>query len=148
MQYSPLPAPSTLSIAPFSFEVGDHQAFIVDFQLDSLLGDEFVPIAKPEIRHLISSQEQSVYNYINRGEELFNHHKVSEKIERLSSNQEKYTLTEREKALNKIDKEVTKLLISTERSCRKLRTRAVAYSPELLRLGLTQYFWRKLVQFK
>ena len=42
-------APSSSSIALFSFGVRDHRAFIVDFQLESILGDDFISMAKPEI---------------------------------------------------------------------------------------------------
>ena len=43
---------------------------------------------------------------------------------------------EREVCLNKIDAEVTSLLLSTEKVYRKLRTGAVSYSLELSKLGL------------
>ena len=48
-------APCTSSITPFSFRVGDYRAFIVDFQLESILGDKFIPMVKPNICYLISS---------------------------------------------------------------------------------------------
>ena len=51
-------------------------------------------------------------------------------------------------ALNKIDKEATELLLSTEKYCRKLRTGAIAFLPELSKKGLTWRFWRKVVQYK
>ena len=48
-------APCASSIAPFLFRVRDHRVFIVDFKLESILGDEFILIAKPDIYRLISS---------------------------------------------------------------------------------------------
>ena len=68
---------------------------------------------------------------------MFNYHKILEKVKNLSSNWDKYTAPDREKIMNKIDKEATELLISAKKSCRKLRTRAVFYSPELSKLELT-----------
>ena len=55
---------------------------------------------------------------------------------------------EREVYLNKIDAEVTSLLLSAEKVCRKLRTGTVSYSLELSKLGLKWRFWRKVVYFK
>ena len=43
---------------------------------------------------------------------------------------------EKEVHLNKIDAKVTSLLLSAEKVYRKLRIRAVSYSPELSKLGL------------
>ena len=63
-------APSSSIIAPFSFGVGYHRVFIVDFQVESILGDEIIPMAKPDTRRLISSQKQSVLNYHSKGEEI------------------------------------------------------------------------------
>ena len=40
---------SASSIALFSFGIRDHRAFIVDFQLESILGDDFISIAKSKI---------------------------------------------------------------------------------------------------
>ena len=68
---------------------------------------------------------------------MFNYHKILKKVENLSSNWDKYIALDREKIMNKIDKEVTKLLISAKKTYRKLRTGAVSYSLELSKLGLT-----------
>ena len=50
--------------------------------------------------------------------------------------------------MNKIDAEVTSLLLSAEKVYRKLKTGAVSYSPELSKLGLKWRFWRKVIHFK
>ena len=47
--------PYASSIAPFFFGIRDHKVFIVDFQLESILKDEFVLITKSDMRPLISS---------------------------------------------------------------------------------------------
>ena len=72
---------STSSIAPFYFRVGHHRVIIVNFLIELIIEDEFVLMAKPSIRKLISNQPQSVDNYIQRGEKLFNHYKIPEKID-------------------------------------------------------------------
>ena len=55
---------------------------------------------------------------------------------------------EQEEKLNKIDKEATELLISTEKECCHLRVEAVSFSPELLKARLRQRFWTKFIYFR
>ena len=64
--------PSIASIILLNFEIGDHKAFIVNFLIKEILGDEFVSMSKVDMRRLISCQLSSVANYISKAEELFN----------------------------------------------------------------------------
>ena len=66
--------PTIVSITPFYFRAGNHRLFVLDFQLETILGSEFIPICKVDIKRLISSQLQSVTNYIERSEQLFEEH--------------------------------------------------------------------------
>ena len=47
--------PTTVSITPFYFGAGNHRLFILDFQLETILGSEFIPMYKVDMRRLISS---------------------------------------------------------------------------------------------
>ena len=60
-----------------------------------------------------------------------------EKLLELEEKWPKLLVSQRESALNKIDKEAAELLLSAERQCRKLKIGVIAYSPELSKLGLT-----------
>ena len=75
--------PSASSITPFYFGVEDYRAIIVNFLMELITGDEFVLITKSSMRRLLSIQLQSIENYIKRSEELFDHHKITEKMESL-----------------------------------------------------------------
>ena len=66
----------TSSIMPFHFGVGDHQAFIVNFLLELLEEEVFISIEKLLIRRLVLSQDKLVENYISKGEQLFEYHKI------------------------------------------------------------------------
>ena len=134
---SPNLSPCGSSIALFYFEVGNYRAFIIDFLYEALLESEFALIVKLAIRRLVSCQETAVENYITKGEELFKRHKMVEKLSELKEKGQKLLVNQRERALNKIDKEATELLLSAERHCRKLMAGSIAYPPELLKLGLT-----------
>ena len=83
------------------------------------------------MRRLISSQPQSVTNYIERSEQLFEEHRIHKKIKDIQQMWDTWSQDEREVRLNKIDAEVTSLLLSTEKVYRKLRIGVVSYSPEL-----------------
>ena len=47
---------------------------------------------------------------------------------------------EREEALNKVDNEITELLINAKKECRYLCTGAISFSPKLSRARLTYRF--------
>ena len=102
-----------------------------------MLGSKFILIVKLAMRRLISYQETVVDNYITRREELFKRYKMIKKLSKLEEKGSKLSENQRKKALNKINKEATELLLSAERHCRKLKTGSIAYSLELLKLGLT-----------
>jgi len=78
-----------------------------------------------------------VENCISKGEQLFEHYKIKKKIDTLFDNWNQLTKSEREKKLNKIDKEATNLLLNAEKEYRKLRVGKVAFSPHLSKLDLT-----------
>ena len=67
------------SIAPFYFRVGNHYAFIVDFPMEILFRDKFVPLARSEMRRF-SKQLSSVEKYLQKGEALFTHYKMDRKV--------------------------------------------------------------------
>jgi len=78
-----------------------------------------------------------VENYLTKSEELFKRHNILGNVNQVESEWPNLIEDQRELALNKIDKEAMELLLSTEKYCRKLRTRAIAFLPELLKKGLT-----------
>jgi len=93
------------------------------------------------MRRLVTCQPSAVENYLSRSEDLFNQHRIKEKIERLKETWDKRSLANRATEYNKIDKQATKLLISLEKKCYKLRTGAVPFNLELSKLGLKWWFW-------
>ena len=46
--------PSAASIALLNFGIGDYRAFAVDFSIEEILGDEFVPMSRVDMIRLIS----------------------------------------------------------------------------------------------
>ena len=111
--------PYTSSITPFYFEVGDHRVIIIDFPMKLLTGDEFVLMAKSKIKRIISSQLQSVENYISISKELFNHYKIADKLDKLYEEWNLFFTEEQERKLNALDLEITNLLIGAKKKYHK-----------------------------
>ena len=135
-------------MAPFYLGAGDHRVFVVDFLMEYIIGSRFVPMYHSLIRRSISYQLQSVKNYLEYLEFLFKHYWIKEKLDSIEKSWELNDKAEREGRLNKLDKECADLLLYSEKKCRKLRTRAVEYSPTLSKLGLHWRLWRKVAHFK
>ena len=56
------------------------------------------------MRRLVTCQPSAVENYLSRSEDLFNQHRIKEKIERLKETWDERSLANRATEYNKIDK--------------------------------------------
>ena len=100
------------------------------------MGDSFIPIKKLTMRRLVSSQLLAVANYLTKAALDFNHHKIKDKINKIIVNRDNTIPDERGIHLNKIEKEVSEILIEAKRKYHNLRARVVEYSPILLKARL------------
>ena len=80
---SPNILPSTASMLPHYFGVGDYRYLVLDFLKELFLGDGFIPIYKPGMWRLTTKQPKSVQNYISRVKSLIIHHCINRKIQDL-----------------------------------------------------------------
>ena len=72
----------------------------------------------PKIRHLISSNFQSVQNYLTSYHAGVKEHSVVFKIQGLMSNWNEIPRDERSKDLDSIDHQLQKLMTNSENKCR------------------------------
>ena len=77
------------------------------------------------MRRLNTSNALATSNYIEKAEALFQHHRIMEKLESIEAEGENLSSEEHQRKLNHIDKIATELLLSAERKCCNLCTRAV-----------------------
>jgi len=77
-----------------------------------------------------------VDRYIQKVESLLHHYRIDYKIQTLKSKWNDTDARVQKEKLDSIDKQNTELLLCTERQCRNLRAGAVAYSPNLSKVGL------------
>ena len=80
MCVSPNINPTNLSILLHYFVVSNHRYFIIDFPMDSFIGDRFIPIVRLEIIHLTFSNKGATERYLSQAQSLFYHHKIGKKI--------------------------------------------------------------------
>ena len=83
-------------MAPFYLGAGDHRIFIVDFPMELVMGDRFIPICRPSMRRLISYHPSSMSNYIQYSDFLFKHHRIKEKLDALEDRWSSTSTSERE----------------------------------------------------
>ena len=88
------------------------------------------------MRCLKIKQPKVVLRYLSKAKELYKEYKINYKIFYLGNIWLEFSYKEREDKLNKINRQVTNLLLNTEQKCHHLRTRAVSFSPQLSQLGL------------
>ena len=128
--------PQIVSILPHSFSVGDHHYFIVDFSRDLFFGDDYIPIARSNMRCLVLSQASKVNRYIQKVELLIHYYKINNKLQALKMNWNNIHSWVWKKRLDLIDKQTTELLLCAKWQYRNLRAGTIAFSPDLSKVGL------------
>ena len=87
-----------------------------------------IPIYCPEMRYLIMKQPKVVSRYLSKAKELCEEHKINQKIFYLGNIWFEFSYEEKEDKLNKIDRQVTNLLLNAEQKYCHLCARAVSFS--------------------
>jgi len=73
---SPSLTPQATSVTPHFFGIGDHRTIVVNFNIKSILGSDFIPFSPIKIRRLVTTNTTVTENYINCAEKLFHHHRI------------------------------------------------------------------------
>ena len=137
-----------MSIWPYHFGTGDHRAFVVDFQINIILGELSVPFCALNKRCLTCTFPIIVQRYLERVEAQDQLHNVPFKTNQLKEHWHSLTPLRREVRLNIIDGLATDLIINAEKKRRKFRTGEVAYFPKTAKSGETWSFWKLLLKHK
>ena len=85
----------------------------------------------------MSSNSFAVDSYLTCAREKVQDYKIVSKLNKLINDSDSLLPEARAKTFNKLDDQLNQIFISTEKQCRKIRSRKVDFSPELSRLGLT-----------
>ena len=75
--------PTVVTICPYDFGIGDHRSYVVDFQMNSILGELSVQSRVMKKRHITCSFPTIVQRCLKRAEVQFQLHIMPLKIQQL-----------------------------------------------------------------
>ena len=93
---------AAVTICPFHFGVGYHRAYVVDFQINSVIGEPSVPLCVLNKRRLTSPFPTLVKRHLKRDEAQLQLHKFLLKIQQLKYQWHTLNPSRREIKLNSI----------------------------------------------
>ena len=116
---------------PFDPELGDHRPVIANISKRSLVGDNGPRVQRVTCRRLNSKVERIRQEYIDRLEEQMRNHNVLDRLQRLEPEEEGELGELAKKALLRLDKVITELMMGAEKKCHKLYRGAYEFSPQV-----------------
>ncbi len=120
---------SNACVMPFGYRVGDHQAFILDITLESLVGENLTKIVWPVSRKLNSRLPQCGKAYINSFKSNIIRHRLLERLHDAYTGM--YTPEERARKVMKIDEEGKAYMCHAKMIYRKIKTCKIPFSPKV-----------------
>ena len=97
----------------------------------STVGDRRPRIQKAACRRLNSKVDRITQEYIGRLEEQMRNHTVLDRLQRLQEEVDGDFGETSRNTLNRLDQEITEMMLGTEKNCRKLYRGAYEFSPEV-----------------
>lgn len=113
---------------PIGYGVGDHRSFILDISTRSIVGLHPQPVKRPSARRLNTKIPNCSDTYISILENQLLQHKIIPKLDTLRRHP--LPNTQLQATLDSIDQTVSQLMLHAEKSCRKLRSGRIPFSPE------------------
>ena len=132
--------------APFSEGyISDHRGLFFDIKENALFPTTQSNIMHHEFRKLKSKLPKRVEKYIEKLDEDWETHKITEKFKELAANMKLEGKTKRmSKKLNDLDNLITELMICAERRCANVTTHHPEYwSPKLAEAMKLRRFWKR-----
>jgi hypothetical protein len=120
---------SNACVMPFGYGVGDHRAFILDLLLESLVGENPTKIVRPVSRKLNSKLPKCGEEYIQSLESNIIRHHLLERLHKAHTGN--HTPEDRASKVMKIDKEGKEYMRHAEKTCQKIMTCKIPFSPEV-----------------
>jgi hypothetical protein len=120
---------TNLYLSPHGAGIGDHRFQIHDFDAQSVLGTEYPSTVRPSGRALRCKVARTVNNYNKVLKQLLVRHRSFEKLEFLQQNHSSMSAADFQLMYNQWDREVTRLMLGSERQCNKFRDGSIEFSP-------------------
>ncbi len=135
---------SSACVMPVGFGTGDHRLFVIDVQVSLIIGTDPIRVVRPQARCLNTKIPQALEQYNEKLEDLVSWHRL---VERSGKAYELDCPLASESALNKIDSELKDYMLSAKKSCRKIKSGRIPFSPEAELWIRRVQFYKTLVRF-
>ena len=135
-------------MAPFgSVYESDHRGLYLDINADILFDKNETKIVFHDFRRLNTSIPKRVKKYRKQLIKTWNAHKITQKFDKLKSLFESSTdALVCEMEINKLDKQISEIMISAEKKCTSVSAHHLDYwSPELLKAMAAKRYWKSRV---
>lgn len=125
---------SYAGMAPFGHIIdSDHRGLFIDIKDDILFQNDDIKLVYNDFRCLKSSIPKRRTKYMESVTKNWNYHNIDEKFENLLTLEKTNSTTQMEIALNKLDLQLTEILVGAENKCTKLRSHHLEdWSPEMM----------------
>ena len=116
-------------LSPHGTGVGDHRFQLHDFDAISVLGIEYPKLVKPTGRSLRSSNPKARKKYTKILKRRIAKHRINEKLSELHICRQTLSKSIFQQKFNKWDKEVTQLMLGSEKGCNQFYNGTIEFSP-------------------
>jgi hypothetical protein len=115
-------------VMPFGYGIGDHRMFILDVTMESLIGKNPTKVVRPTSRRLNSKMPRCGEVYVQSLERNILQHRLLEWLNEVHRSSLSYKKkVEKLKAINQKGRDY---MIHMEKTCRKIKSCCIPYSPE------------------
>ena len=122
---------SSAAYLPFDPELGDHRPVVANISKESLLGASGPRIALFAARKLNYKVERIRDKYNLRLEDQMRQHKILDRVTKLKKEAEGGFGEPSRKTLERLDIEITEMMMSAEKKCRKMYRGGYEFSPQV-----------------
>ena len=116
------------SVMPAGFGIGDHRLFVVDFRLESMIGNAPPKIVRAAARRLNTKIPRIADKYTETVEEKILEHQLNSKL--VQAQKTSQTVQELRERVDKIDRDSKQYMLHAEKTCRKMKSGRIPFLPE------------------
>ena len=116
------------SVMRAGFGIGDHRLFVVDFRLESMIGNAPPKIVRAAARRLNTKIPRIADKYTETVEEKILEHQLNSKL--VQAQKTSQTVQELRERVDKIDRDSKQYMLHAEKTCRKMKSGRIPFSPE------------------
>ncbi len=119
---------SNACVMPFGYGIGDHRMFIFDVTMESLIGKNSTKVVQPASRRLNSKLPRCREAYAQSLERNIVQHRLLERLNEVNHSNLPHEM--KVEKLNAINQEGHDYMRHAEKTCRKIKSCRIPYSPE------------------